>query len=36
MLWGAPSDINGEQCAYDFVTLHWYGHFEGLAGHIDE
>ncbi|CAK7267711.1 hypothetical protein SEPCBS119000_002690 [Sporothrix epigloea] len=21
-------------CAYDFVPLHWYGSFDGLAGHI--
>ncbi|KAK0622076.1 glycoside hydrolase, catalytic core [Bombardia bombarda] len=23
-------------CTYDFVPLHWYGNFEGLASHIGE
>ncbi|XXG95258.1 hypothetical protein Hte_001518 [Hypoxylon texense] len=23
-------------CTYDFVTLHWYGNFEGLASHMGE
>ncbi|KAI1819395.1 glycosyl hydrolase catalytic core-domain-containing protein [Xylaria intraflava] len=23
-------------CSYDFVTLHWYGNFEGLASHMGE
>jgi hypothetical protein len=23
-------------CSYDFVTIHWYGNFEGLASHLGE
>ncbi|KAK3934536.1 alkali-sensitive linkage protein 1 [Diplogelasinospora grovesii] len=23
-----------KNCTYDFITLHWYGNFEGLASHI--
>ncbi|KAK4142247.1 uncharacterized protein C8A04DRAFT_38487 [Dichotomopilus funicola] len=23
-------------CTYDFVTIHWYGNFEGLASHMGE
>lgn len=23
-----------ENCTYDFIPLHWYGNFEGLASHI--
>lgn len=33
---GNCSEITGEDCVYDFVTLHWYGNFEGLASHIGE
>lgn len=25
-----------KNCTYDFVPLHWYGNFEGLASHIGE
>lgn len=25
-----------KNCTYDFVTLHWYGGFEGLASHMGE
>ncbi|KAI0403799.1 glycoside hydrolase family 128 protein [Xylaria palmicola] len=29
---------NGDEknCTYDFVTIHWYGNFEGLASHLGE
>lgn len=29
---------NGQtrNCTYDFVTIHWYGNFEGLASHMGE
>ncbi len=29
---------NGNQrnCPYDFVTIHWYGNFEGLASHMGQ
>jgi hypothetical protein len=30
------SDGNTKNCTYDFVTLHWYGNFEGLASHIGQ
>lgn len=30
------STIIGKECTYDFVTLHWYGPFEGMASHIGE
>lgn len=33
---GNCSEITGTDCVYDFVTLHWYGNFEGLASHIGE
>lgn len=33
---GNCSKIIGVQCEYDFVTLHWYGPFEGLASHVGE
>ncbi|KAI0191631.1 glycoside hydrolase family 128 protein [Astrocystis sublimbata] len=23
-------------CSYDFVTIHWYGNFDGLASHLGE
>ncbi len=25
-----------QNCTYDFVTIHWYGNFEGLASHMGE
>lgn len=25
-----------KNCTYDFIPLHWYGNFEGLASHIGE
>ncbi|KAJ8122328.1 hypothetical protein O1611_g9868 [Lasiodiplodia mahajangana] len=30
------TDGNTQNCSYDFVTLHWYGNFEGLASHMGE
>ncbi|KAI1747045.1 glycoside hydrolase family 128 protein [Xylaria castorea] len=30
------TDGNKKNCSYDFVTLHWYGNFEGLASHLGE
>ncbi|KAI8953055.1 glycoside hydrolase family 128 protein [Xylaria longipes] len=30
------TDGNKKNCSYDFVTLHWYGNFEGLASHMGE
>lgn len=33
---GNCSEIIGKNCAYDFVTMHWYGAFEGLASRIGE
>ncbi|KAI0908289.1 glycoside hydrolase family 128 protein [Ustulina deusta] len=27
---------NEKNCSYDFVTIHWYGNFEGLASHLGE
>jgi hypothetical protein len=30
------SGNNVTNCTYDFVPLHWYGNFEGLASHIGE
>ncbi|KAI1151516.1 glycoside hydrolase family 128 protein [Nemania diffusa] len=30
------TDGNTKNCSYDFVTLHWYGNFEGLASHMGE
>jgi len=27
---------NQRNCTYDFVTIHWYGNFEGLASHMGE
>lgn len=29
-------DGKTKNCTYDFVPLHWYGNFEGLASHIGE
>ncbi|KAK4232734.1 alkali-sensitive linkage protein 1 [Achaetomium macrosporum] len=25
-----------QNCTYDFLTIHWYGNFEGLASHMGE
>ncbi|KAK3306280.1 glycosyl hydrolase catalytic core-domain-containing protein [Chaetomium strumarium] len=25
-----------QNCTYDFVTIHWYGNFEGLASHMGQ
>lgn len=33
---GNCSKIIGKNCAYESVTLHWYGPFQGLASHIGE
>ncbi|KAI0460310.1 glycoside hydrolase family 128 protein [Xylaria acuta] len=30
------TDGNTKNCSYDFVTIHWYGNFEGLASHLGE
>ncbi|KAK5633701.1 hypothetical protein RRF57_009415 [Xylaria bambusicola] len=30
------TDGNKKNCSYDFVTIHWYGNFEGLASHLGE
>ncbi|KAI0467743.1 glycoside hydrolase family 128 protein [Xylaria cf. heliscus] len=30
------TDGNEKNCSYDFVTIHWYGNFEGLASHLGE
>ncbi|KAJ9137492.1 Glycoside hydrolase [Pleurostoma richardsiae] len=30
------SNSTSKNCTYEFVTLHWYGNFEGLASHIGE
>jgi hypothetical protein len=33
------SSMGGQEkrnCTYDFVPLHWYGDFQGLASHIGE
>ncbi|RWA04477.1 hypothetical protein EKO27_g10629 [Xylaria grammica] len=30
------TDGNDKNCSYDFVTIHWYGNFEGLASHLGE
>ncbi|KAI1759813.1 glycoside hydrolase family 128 protein [Hypoxylon sp. FL1150] len=30
------TDDEQKNCTYDFVTLHWYGNFEGLASHMGE
>lgn len=29
-------DGNMQNCTYDFVSIHWYGNFEGLASHLGE
>lgn len=28
------TDGNTKNCTYDFVNIHWYGNFEGLASHL--
>lgn len=28
------TDSEQRNCTYDFVTIHWYGNFEGLASHM--
>ncbi|KAI1413969.1 glycoside hydrolase family 128 protein [Hypoxylon sp. FL1857] len=28
------TDEEKKNCTYDFVTIHWYGNFEGLASHM--
>lgn len=30
------NDKETKNCTYDFVTVHWYGNFEGLASHMGE
>lgn len=30
----STDDKNKKNCTYDFVTIHWYGNFEGLASHL--
>ncbi|KAI1186661.1 glycoside hydrolase family 128 protein [Nemania serpens] len=30
------TDGNEKNCSYDFVSIHWYGNFEGLASHLGE
>ncbi|KAI8626551.1 glycoside hydrolase family 128 protein [Xylariaceae sp. FL1651] len=30
------TDGNKKNCSYDFVAIHWYGNFEGLASHMGE
>ncbi|KAI1811691.1 glycoside hydrolase family 128 protein [Poronia punctata] len=30
------TDDQARNCTYDFVTIHWYGNFEGLASHLGE
>jgi hypothetical protein len=30
------TDGNEKNCTYDFVTIHWYGNFDGLASHLGE
>ncbi|KAL2163864.1 hypothetical protein VTH06DRAFT_3074 [Thermothelomyces fergusii] len=30
------SDDEQRNCSFDFVTIHWYGSFEGLASHMGE
>lgn len=33
---GNRSKIIGKHCAYEFMTLQWYGPFQGLASRIGE
>lgn len=30
------TENNQRNCTYDFVTIHWYGNFEGLASHMGQ
>ncbi|KAL2258005.1 hypothetical protein VTK26DRAFT_8854 [Humicola hyalothermophila] len=30
------TDETTRNCTYDFVTIHWYGNFEGLASHMGD
>ncbi|KAL2267956.1 hypothetical protein VTJ83DRAFT_5233 [Remersonia thermophila] len=30
------TDNKQQNCTYDFVTIHWYGNFEGLASHMGQ
>ncbi|KAI0150763.1 glycoside hydrolase family 128 protein [Xylariaceae sp. FL1272] len=30
------TDDETKNCTYDFVAIHWYGNFEGLASHLGE
>ncbi|KAK4033935.1 alkali-sensitive linkage protein 1 [Parachaetomium inaequale] len=30
------TDDDKRNCTYDFVTIHWYGNFEGLASHMGQ
>ena len=30
------TDKKQQNCTYDFITIHWYGNFEGLASHMGE
>ncbi|KAI0184174.1 F5/8 type C domain protein [Xylaria flabelliformis] len=30
------TDGDQKNCSYDFVGIHWYGNFEGLASHLGE
>lgn len=30
------TDRETRNCTYDFVTIHWYGNFDGLASHVGE
>jgi hypothetical protein len=30
------TDDEKRNCTYDFVTIHWYGNFEGLASHMGQ
>ena len=30
------TDDETRNCTYDFVTIHWYGNFEGLASHMGQ
>ena len=30
------TEKESRNCTYDFLTIHWYGNFEGLASHLGE
>ncbi|KAJ2979108.1 hypothetical protein NUW58_g7287 [Xylaria curta] len=30
------TDGNQKNCSYDFVSIHWYGNFDGLASHLGQ